>query len=181
MVYTKSLIATALASIALLSNTAEAAPVSMTPARGQTGAILSEDKFCFFLPPMAGGNIAKNEDRAVAFCTTEMASAPKASIFPPGFIKSAHFMENKEKGWVQITGRMDITKYKLSPSDGGGQYDIKAPRGALCAGYNHFVNLVEPSDSIYCIRCCKEKIDCNTGRSEYGCKGVLRDGNYSYV
>ncbi|KAF9160098.1 hypothetical protein DFQ26_005894 [Actinomortierella ambigua] len=179
MVYTKTLIATALASVALFFSHVQAAPVTMTPARGQIGAIVDKDNFCFFLPPKKGGNIAANEDKAVAFCTAELAAAPKASIFPPGFIQSAHFVEDKTKGWVQVTGRMNITTYSLSRKDGGGQYDIKAPVGSSCAGFNHYVNLVEPSDGVYCIRCCKEKIDCNTGKSQYGCKTVLPGAVYA--
>ncbi|KAG0242298.1 hypothetical protein BGW41_004512 [Actinomortierella wolfii] len=176
MVYAKAFIATALAVAAFLSSGTEAVPVSGP--MGQTGAIIDESKFCFFLPPMRGGNIAANEDKAVAFCTTKIPQARNAQIFPKGFIKTAHFAENKKDGWVQVTGRIDIKKYGLKADDGGGQYDIKAPVGSLCAGYKHYVNLVEPSDSRYCIRCCKEKKDCNTGKSEYGCLKVL-GGDYS--
>jgi pyruvate-formate lyase len=49
---------------------------------------------------------------------------------------------------------MDPTKANLNSSDDGGQYDIKAPKGASCAGWDYFVNLIEPSGKDYCIRCC---------------------------
>ncbi|KAF9898197.1 hypothetical protein EC991_000540, partial [Linnemannia zychae] len=73
-----------------------------------------------------------------------MSKAPGARLFPEGFIESAHFKENKEKNWVQVTGKMTPQIYSLSVKDGGGQYDVKAPVGAACAGYKYFVNMVEP-------------------------------------
>jgi len=51
------------------------------------------------------GSISDNEDKAIAFCTKKLANAPGAKLFPKGFIESAHFKENKEKNWVQVTGK----------------------------------------------------------------------------
>ncbi|KAF9566181.1 hypothetical protein EC968_003834 [Mortierella alpina] len=170
MIFNKSFLVSSLV-LTILSVTSAAPQV-----KGQTGAIISQSDFCLFLPPMYGGNIAANEDRAVAFCTKPLATAPKAGILPRGFIKSAHFVKGKD--YVQVTGRMDGKKYGLSKKDGGGQYDIKAPRGARCHGYDHFVELVEPDTNIYCIRCCKNKADCPVNKSTYGCKRVL-GGNYA--
>ncbi|KAF9943120.1 hypothetical protein KVV02_001394 [Mortierella alpina] len=175
MIFNKSLLVSSLV-LTILSVTS-AAP-KQQQVKGQIGTIINKDDFCLFLPPMYGGGIAENEDRAVAFCTKPLANAPKAGILPRGFIKTAHFVENKAKGYVQVTGRMDGKKYGLSKNDGGGQYDIKAPRGARCHGYAHFVELVEPDSNIYCIRCCKNKIDCPVNKSTYGCKTVL-GGNYA--
>ncbi|KAG0005912.1 hypothetical protein BGZ80_001152 [Entomortierella chlamydospora] len=175
MLFSKSLFVSTVL-VALLSVTS--AGKSTTTVKGQTGAIISSKEFCLFLPPKYGGGIAENEDRAVAFCTKSIASAPKAGILPTGFIKSAHFTRNTQKQWVQVTGRIDRSKYGLSKKDGGGQYDIKAPVGSKCAGYNHYVELIEPDQNIYCIRCCKNKIDCPVNKSTYGCKKVL-GGNYA--
>ncbi|KAF9286402.1 hypothetical protein BGZ68_002929 [Mortierella alpina] len=172
MIFNKSFLVSSLV-LTILSVTS-AAPQQQV--KGQTGAIISKDDFCLFLPPMYGGNIAANEDRAVAFCTKPLASAPKAGILPRGFIQSANFV--KTKNWVQVTGRMNGKKYGLSKKDGGGQYDIKAPRGSKCSGYAHFVELVEPDSDIYCIRCCKNKVDCPVNKSTYGCRKVL-GGNYA--
>ncbi|KAF8932257.1 hypothetical protein EDD21DRAFT_343878 [Dissophora ornata] len=175
MFFSKSLLVSAvLATVLAVASTSDAGSV-----KGQTGVIKSEKEFCLFLPPMFGGDIAANEDRAVAFCTkANMTGAPKAGVLPTGFIKSAHLTRNSQRNWVQITGRMDGKKYGLKKSDGGGQYDIKAPVGSKCAGYNHYVELVEPDIDIYCIRCCKEKVDCPVNKSTYGCKKVL-GGNYA--
>ncbi|KAI8595381.1 hypothetical protein EDD21DRAFT_286527, partial [Dissophora ornata] len=146
---------------------------------GQTASLLSQADFCLFLPPTYGGDIAANEDRAVAFCTVpNIPGAINAKVLPSGFIKSAHFVSNTAKGYVQVTGRMDRSKYGLSANDGGGQYDMRAPVGATCSGYNAFVQLTEPDAQIYCIRCCMNKADCPVNRSTYGCVSVL-GGDYS--
>ncbi|KAG0206695.1 hypothetical protein BGX28_001894 [Mortierella sp. GBA30] len=166
---------------------AKPSPVKPSPAKpsptkpgkaGQTGVILNQTDFCVFLPPMVGGDIAANEDRAVAFCTKPNLPGANAQVLPKGFIQSAHFVANTQNNWVQVTGRIDRSKYGLSPKDGGGQYDIKAPVGAKCAGYNYFVQLTEPDAQIYCIRCCKNKADCPVNKSTYGCEKVL-GGDYS--
>ncbi|KAF9153213.1 hypothetical protein BG015_003862 [Linnemannia schmuckeri] len=146
---------------------------------GQTGTIVDQNDFCIFLPPTVGGDIAANEDRAVAFCTkANMPGAPGAKILPKGFIKSAHFTRNTAAGWVQITGRINRSKYNLSPKDGGGQYDMRAPVGASFTGYNAFVQLTEPDSEIYCIRACMTKADCPVNKSTHGCVRVL-GGDYS--
>ncbi|KAF9902107.1 hypothetical protein EC991_005276 [Linnemannia zychae] len=146
---------------------------------GQTGAIVDQNDFCIFLPPTYGGDIAANEDRAIAFCTkANMPNAPGAKVLPKGFIKSAHFTRNTAAGWVQITGRINRSKYGLSPKDGGGQYDMRAPVGATFSGYNAFVQLTEPDSEIYCIRACMTKADCPVNKSTHGCVRVL-GGDYS--
>ncbi|KAG0247546.1 hypothetical protein BGZ95_008612, partial [Linnemannia exigua] len=81
-------------------------------------------------------------------------------------------------GWVQITGRIDRSKYGLSPKDGGGQYDMRAPVGATYSGFNAFVQLTEPDSGIYCIRACMTKADCPVNKSTHGCVRVL-GGDYS--
>ncbi|KAF9085428.1 hypothetical protein BGX29_000827 [Mortierella sp. GBA35] len=170
---TTSLAALALSLSALLLASVEARKGNV----GQIAQVESAENFCFFLPPMEGGNIADNEDRAIAFCTKPMTKAPGARIFPEGFIESAHFKENKEKKWVQVTGRMTPKIYSLDVKDSGGQYDVKAPVGAACADYKYFINMVEPDGLIYCMRCCQTKEDCPFGKSTYGCKAVI-EGKY---
>lgn len=169
----KSLLASSLVALVATLSTVSAGRA------GQTGALISAKEYCIFLPPKYGGNIAESEDVAIAFCNKAIATAPKAKILPKGFIKSVHLVRNTQKGWVQITGRIDRTKYGLSKKDGGGQYDIKAPRGASYADYKYFVQLIEPDSDIYCLRVCKNKADCPTHRSTYGCRGVLGAGDYS--
>lgn len=174
MFFSKSFFAAAV--LATVLSVASAGSPHTQAVKGQVGAIQNEKDFCLFLPPMKGGDIAANEDRAVAFCTTAKVAPPKAGILPKGFIKSAHLV--KTNNYIQITGRIDRTKYSLKRTDGGGQYDMKAPVGARCQGYNYFVELIEPDTNIYCIRCCKNKLDCPVNKSTYGCKKVL-GGNYA--
>ncbi|KAF9155290.1 hypothetical protein BG015_010405 [Linnemannia schmuckeri] len=145
---------------------------------GQTGALISANEYCLFLPRKFGGNIAESEDDAIAFCNKRIPTAPQAKILPTGFVKSLHLVRNTQKGYVQITGRIDRRKYGLSRSDRGGQYDIKAPPGASYAGYRYFVQFVEPDENIYCLRVCKWKADCPVHKSTYGCRKVL-GGDYS--
>ncbi|KAF9325839.1 hypothetical protein BG006_010693 [Podila minutissima] len=151
-----------------------ATPTSKPGKQGQAGVVLSQTAFCLWLPPVYGGDIAANEDRAVAFCTKpNMPGAANAGVLPAGFIQSAHFVTDTQKGYVQVTGRLNRSKYGLSAKDGGGQYDMRAPVGAICNGYKAFVQLTEPDAQIYCIRCCMNKADCPVNKSTYGCKKVL--------
>lgn len=116
--------------VALIATAAMAAPKAKKPVApkpikgkaGQTGVILNQSDFCIFLPPMRGGGIAENEDKAVAFCTKPNLPGANAQTLPAGFIQTAHFVSNTAKGYVQVTGRMDGSKYGLKKNDGGGQY-----------------------------------------------------------
>ncbi|KAF9958923.1 hypothetical protein BGZ72_010604, partial [Mortierella alpina] len=123
-----------------------------------------------------GEKVSDAKDRGIAFCTKAKIPGASAQVLPRGFIKSAHFITNKAKGYVQVTGRMDSRKYNFRKHDDSGQYDLKT--GGMCAGYNSFVQLLEPQDNIYCIRCCKNKADSPTGKSEDGCRRIL-GGDFS--
>ncbi|GAA5815994.1 hypothetical protein MFLAVUS_009513 [Mucor flavus] len=146
-------------------------------------AVNSQQDFCLFLPPQPGLVVAVTENDGIPFCTKKDA-VPKASEFPQGFITTAHYL--KANDYVQVTGFFDRTKYSLGANDGGGQYDNHAkgkPVHAQCKDYKYFVSLVEPDIERFCIRCCNDKTDCNTGRSGYGCLRVVpgdytRDNNF---
>ncbi|GJJ73690.1 hypothetical protein EMPS_06048 [Entomortierella parvispora] len=138
--------------------------------KGQIASLDAGDNYCFFLPPMIGGDIAANEDKAIAFCNKPNPKAPGAKIFPPGFVLTSHWATGKD--WVQITGQIDPVQYELNPCDTGGQYDIKAPVGASCAGFNYFVNVIEPEIGVYGMRCCQVKTDCDVNHSTYGVKRI---------
>ncbi|RCH87974.1 hypothetical protein CU098_001207, partial [Rhizopus stolonifer] len=140
--------------------------------------IESQQDFCIFLPPQPGLEVAINENNGIPFCSNT-SLVKNATQFPEGFITTAHYL--KQSNYVQITGFFDRTKYDLGETDGGGQYDNHdngKPVSAQCLGYNYFVNLIEPDIQRFCIRCCQEKEDCNTGRSGYGCLRVV-DGDYT--
>ncbi|KAF9172748.1 hypothetical protein BGX21_007058 [Mortierella sp. AD011] len=161
----------------LLASTAVLAMGAQAQIKGQIAALDSADSYCFFLPPMVGGDIAANEDKAIAFCNKPNSRAPGAKIFPSGFVLSAHWATGNN--WVQITGQIDPVQYALNPCDTGGQYDIKAPVGATCAGYKHFVNVIEPEIGVYGMRCCQEKADCDVTHSTYGVKRIYGDYDFS--
>ena len=135
-------------------------------------ATVTADVFCSFLPPQPGESIGDSESDAVVFCNKPSPDAPDANIFPPGFIKTAHFAEGP--GYVQVTGTINRKAYGLSANDGGGQYDSNgAPPHARVTGAKKFVNLVEPDNEDFCIRACTDKSKCNTGESTKGCKAVI--------
>jgi len=139
-------------------------------------ALVSKTDFCSFLPKRPGQNIGESEVDAIPFCTKPNSKAPGAKIFPSGFIKTAHFATGD--GFIQVTGTIDRTKYKLSKKDGGGQYDTKAPSGASCVGFKNFVNLIEPDINRFCIRCCNDTKKCVTSKSTEGCASIV-PGNYN--
>ncbi|KAI9311319.1 hypothetical protein BX666DRAFT_1997168 [Dichotomocladium elegans] len=140
--------------------------------------VQDEDNFCMFLPPKPGMDVATNEDFGIPFCSRK-GMAGDNQEFPEDFVTKKHVESNS--AYIQVTGYIDPTKYGLLPTDQGGQYDNHGngkPIGAQCQGWKYFVNLLEPANSRFCIRCCKSKADCNTGRSEYGCPRVV-PGDYT--
>ncbi|KAI7898938.1 uncharacterized protein BX663DRAFT_523303 [Cokeromyces recurvatus] len=159
---------------------------------GLTAQITSSSDFCLFLPNSPGGKadnkgkvdveaISKSEKNAVAFCLKPSAKAPGARTLPVNFIKTAHFYKNTTAGYIQVTGKFNPAAYELSTKDEGGQYDDHgkgSPPNSICYGYKYYVNLIEPSNPDYCIRCCNTYEDCHAGRSTYGCKRVVSNGIY---
>ncbi|KAI8978431.1 hypothetical protein BDB01DRAFT_799829 [Pilobolus umbonatus] len=135
-------------------------------------AVKSSKEFCVFLPPTPGGGVAETEDNGIPFCTMPNLGG---SLMPSGFIKSAHFKSFPD--YSQVTGTINRDAYKLKASDEGGQYDHLNRGSYTCNGYPYFVNVLEPDSNLYCIRCCKNKVDCKTGISTQGCKKIV-PGSY---
>ncbi|KAG2177427.1 hypothetical protein INT44_007938 [Umbelopsis vinacea] len=171
---------TTAASSTAASATTSAAPIPTAHPHGMTITLNSEKEFCMFLPPKAGGDVASSEKTARTFCTSKQKNAPGAKLFPDGLILSSHFVHNKTADYVQITGLLNPTAYNMSLKDEGGQFDVKSPHGAVCAGYSAFLAIVEPAQGDYCIRCCNTNTKelCTTGRSQDGCWNLIK-GNYS--
>lgn len=135
--------------------------------------IVDSTDFCLFMPTpgQEDMNISDSEQDATVYC---MGTAPKATgagKLPSGFILSAHYVSTSD--YVQITGQINPAAAGLNVTDDGGQYDVAAPNGASCAGYQYFVQLIEPSGNDYCIRCCNSATDCNRGISEAGCARIV--------
>ena len=85
----------------ILASAAVLAMGTQAQINGQIASVDSADSYCFFLPPMVGGDIAANEDKAIAFCNKANSRAPGAKIFPAGFVISTHWASGSD--WVQIT------------------------------------------------------------------------------
>ncbi|KAG0166659.1 hypothetical protein DFQ28_008604 [Apophysomyces sp. BC1034] len=147
-------------------------------AYGQIAQVVDATNFCVFLPPEDSQDriISNTEWNAQAFCMGNTPKATNAGKIPEGFIKSAHYVATDQ--YVQITGQIDPAKARLDPKDDGGQYDIKAPNGSSCAGWQFYVNLIEPTTNTWCMRCCNDKRTCNRGISEKGCQHII-PGDYS--
>ncbi|UZJ56227.1 hypothetical protein CBS101457_005547 [Exobasidium rhododendri] len=88
--------------------------------------------------------------------------------------------------YKQITGCFDARKIAtLQANDDGGQVDSNGgeggrgnPANSACSGYAGYVSLIEPSANRICLRCCKNLLDCDTGRDTSGCPAVIK-GNYN--
>ncbi|KAI9247876.1 hypothetical protein BY458DRAFT_542803 [Sporodiniella umbellata] len=159
---------------------------------GLTAQITSGKDFCLFLPPSPGNKqanggkidndaIANSEKNARAFCTQPNAKAPGALTLPVTFITTANFYTDEAAGYTQVTGRFNPSAWELSNTDEGGQYDNHgkgSPPKSMCHGYKYYVNMIEPNDGTYCMRCCNSYADCNAGRSAYGCKRIVSNGIY---
>ncbi|CAJ0754497.1 10350_t:CDS:1 [Entrophospora sp. SA101] len=151
------------------------------PTKAGNEITLDATTLCIYLPPEAGGDIAGHEDDAVPFCNTTTPTGVKGTVnlFPDGFIVSSHFSTGD--GFVQYTGKINPSAYSLDSNDEGGQYDsVGAPPGAQCVGngFVKFVNLIEPKDERFCIRCCSDKSQCDTSKSTAGCPDII-PGDYS--
>ncbi|KAI7881486.1 hypothetical protein K492DRAFT_146118 [Lichtheimia hyalospora FSU 10163] len=140
--------------------------------------LVDGSNFCTFLPPTdsTDRNIASTEYMGNAFCTGNTPQAKSAGSLADGFILSAHYSQTKD--FVQVTGQIDPAKMNLNVTDEGGQYDIAMPKQATCAGWKHFVNLIEPLGHTYCVRCCHSRDYCNRGISSKGCAHIV-EGDYS--
>ncbi|KAI8981490.1 hypothetical protein BDB01DRAFT_701161, partial [Pilobolus umbonatus] len=151
---------------------------SVVSAKGQVAQVVDAMNFCVFLPPTDSSDrlIGTTAWMANSFCMGETPEATGAEILPEEFIRSAHYVETDT--YVQVTGQMNATKANLVTNDQGGQHDNKAPLGSSCAGWSHYINLIEPALNTYCIRCCNDETSCNQGSPEKGCSQLI-PGDYS--
>ncbi|KAF9184620.1 hypothetical protein BGZ50_003574 [Haplosporangium sp. Z 11] len=145
--------------------------------RATVTSITDADNFCTMLTNYGASPVAQYEKCASAYCHGTPANGAKP--MPEGLILSSHFAEDKDKGYVQITGCIDAAKWGLNSTDEGGQMDSHG-FPYTCQGYKKFVSLLEPSTNTFCIRCCKDnnKSDCNTSISTKGCMAIV-PGKYT--
>ncbi|ORZ13527.1 hypothetical protein BCR42DRAFT_418492 [Absidia repens] len=152
--------------------------VSYVSAGGMIGQVVDATNFCVFLPPSGemSDPLSDNEWDGQAYCLGSTPKAVDANTLPDGFIQSAHYVATDD--YVQVTGQIDASKMGLNPTDEGAQFDIMAPKGSSCAGWDYYVNLIEPAGNTYCMRCCNDTTNCNRGISQDGCARIV-PGDYS--
>ncbi|KAI8069710.1 hypothetical protein BC940DRAFT_297408 [Gongronella butleri] len=157
---------------------ASMALMQQVAASGIIAQVVDATDFCMFLPPpgITGLPLSDNEWDAVSYCMGNTPKATGAEKMPDGFVLSAHYVATD--AYVQVTGQINPTKAGLLASDEGGQCDVAAPQGSSCAGWQYYVNLIEPANNIYCMRCCNDQTNCNRGISQDGCARVV-PGDYS--
>lgn len=153
-------------------------------AANKTLAINDAADFCLLVPAKkAKTAVALVEPDAIPACTgTNPTAQPNAAVLSPKFITSANYLETAD--YKQITGCLNPAGYGLDPNDQGGQFDPVSTPGSTCAGFGTFVQLIEPASGRYCLRCCVSSNHhngsyCNTGRSQYGCYGIIDNGDFT--
>ncbi|KXN82974.1 hypothetical protein AN958_01979 [Leucoagaricus sp. SymC.cos] len=123
-----------------------------------------------------------------SYCSPAGRDNDSQGLIPDNFWSNLEYRFGRgSKGgkYAQLTGCIrPETIDRLNRSDGGGQYDSSGgaggrgnPRDSVCAGYNHYVELIEPSQRRACIRCCQDFDDCPLGKDTTGCPHVI-EGNY---
>lgn len=151
---------------------------TLVSAGGMVGQVVSATDFCLFLPPPGVTNavLSDYEWNSEAYCMGSTPKATNANKLADGFVLSSHYVITDE--YVQVTGQIDPAKAGLIPTDEGGQCDIAAPKGSSCDGWQYYVNLIEPANNIFCMRCCNDQVNCNRGISQKGCARIV-PGDYS--
>ncbi|CAA7263268.1 unnamed protein product [Cyclocybe aegerita] len=153
-----------------------------------TVLVNSADDYCLIVPKDPNTNIGDSEHPGgmTSYCSPSAHSSPDQGLLPSDFWKNVLFISGTGAGrFAQLTGCIDPSKLdRLNPHDSGGQYDSSGgasgtgnPVGSACAGYNHYVELVEPEGQRACIRCCDDPADCPTHKDTSGCPSVI-PGNY---
>ncbi|CAE6491125.1 unnamed protein product [Rhizoctonia solani] len=161
-----------------------ASPLDSRAAPDNTVRINSASSYCMIMPRKAHTNIGDSEStgQMQSYCSASGKTDPSQGNLPNDFWTKVTYKKGRNNGdWVQLTGRIRKgSTSQLNDNDGGGQYDSSGgaggagnPRGSKCAGYNHYVEIVEPNVSRACIRCCQDTRDCRLDRDTAGCPAVI--------
>jgi len=171
----------------------EPAPTNLSPTPAPTGKsspsttvhIKDEKDFAILLPGSPEELVSDAESNGISFCTSGSTDSSCTRRMQNGFITAAAVSRAEDGSWIQVTGCMDTSKSSLSPSDDGGQFDVRYPNGAQCTfgGYAaSFIEQVEPSSNRFCLRCCKDSNDqhnCNSHQDTAGCVTAV-PGTYDF-
>ncbi|KAJ7262951.1 hypothetical protein C8J57DRAFT_1719181 [Mycena rebaudengoi] len=152
--------------------------------------VTDANKFWCHAPRNPHTNIGDSEHPGgmKTYCSPAGRYADSQGQLPANFWKNVAFKTGKGKNggrYAQLTGCIrPETLSRLNPSDSGGQYDSSGgagglgnPKGSVCLGYKHYVELVEPAGPRACIKCCDDPADCPTNKDTQGCPAVI-SGNY---
>ncbi|KAF9460160.1 hypothetical protein BDZ94DRAFT_1324242 [Collybia nuda] len=156
------------------------------PSPDTTIHITDEKNFALIAPQNPQERISDAEADGIAFCTSGAASSDHCSrTLPDGFITAAAVERSDDGAWVQVTGCINRSKFSMSESDDGGQFDVRYPNGAQCTfgGYGaSFIQQIEPSANRFCLRCCASENDqsnCNSHLDKEGCLTTI-PGTYDF-
>ncbi|TFK33463.1 hypothetical protein BDQ12DRAFT_691142 [Crucibulum laeve] len=152
--------------------------------------VTDAQNYCMIMPRDPHTNIGDSEHPGgmKTYCSPSGRYSTQQGQLPANFWSNVALKTgNGPTGqrYAQLTGciRPELLS-RLNPSDGGGQYDSSGgdgglgnPAGSKCLGYNHYVELVEPSDNRACIKCCDDFNDCPLNKDTQGCPAVI-PGNY---
>ncbi|TFK73258.1 hypothetical protein BDN72DRAFT_834915 [Pluteus cervinus] len=152
--------------------------------------VTDDQNYCMIMPRDPHTNIGDSEHPGgmKTYCSPSGRYSSDQGQLPIDFWSSVSFKTGSGKNggrFAQLTGCIRPENLsRLNPDDGGGQYDSSGgddgqgnPQGSKCLGYNHYVELVEPSDKRACIKCCDDSNDCPLGSDTQGCPSVI-PGDY---
>jgi len=152
--------------------------------------VTDAQNFCMIMPRDPHTNIGDSEHTGgmKTYCSPSGRYSTTQGQLPSDFWSNVEFKtgtSSRGARFAQLTGCIRPEKLdRLNTNDGGGQYDSSGgaggqgnPAGSQCLGYNHYVELVEPSDRRACIKCCDNSADCPLNLDTSGCPAVI-PGNY---
>ncbi|KAL0945467.1 hypothetical protein HGRIS_000956 [Hohenbuehelia grisea] len=152
--------------------------------------IASTEKYCMVLPRTPHTNIGDSEHPGgmKTYCTSSAKYSRNQGDLPGDFWSQVELKSGLGRNgaeYKQLTGCIRPERVSaLNAGDGGGQYDSSGgregrgnPEGSKCLGYNHYIEIVEPSGPRACLKCCNDPADCPTNRDTQGCPAVI-PGNY---
>jgi len=155
-----------------------------------TVVINGPQSYCLIVPKNPHTNIGDSEypGGTTSYCSAAAKTSDLQGELAPDFWQNVDYATGEGvngESYVQLTGCINPqTLDRINPGDDGGQYDSSGgangqgnPANSVCTGYNHYVELLEPSAPRACIRCCNDPDDCPTTEDTSGCPTVI-PGNY---
>ncbi|KII93940.1 hypothetical protein PLICRDRAFT_49935 [Plicaturopsis crispa FD-325 SS-3] len=183
--------------VALVAATAVAGASSPVPHTLQSRAsadntvyVTDTNKFCMIVPRTKHTNVGDSEHPGgmKTYCSAAGHYDSSQGTLPSNWWRSVALKKGKGKNggrYAQLTGCINPNGLdRINANDEGGQYDSSGgangqgnPKGSVCLGYKHYVELLEPAGNRACIKCCDDAADCPTNKDTSGCPAVI-PGNY---